>query len=79
MTIELDSTLAQAEVLFLSFLQIVADIDKRRAEISSAAGGDTVEIRRRRKGKEVAGTDQVQTVTLPVISENLRELLAPGS
>ena len=32
MTIELDSTLAQAEVLFLSFAQLAADIDRRRAE-----------------------------------------------
>jgi hypothetical protein len=32
MTIELDSTLAQAEVLFLSFSQLVADIDRRRWE-----------------------------------------------
>jgi len=79
MTIDLDSTLAQAEVLFLSFFQIVADIDKRRAETLSVNGGDTVEIRRRRKGKEVAGASETQTVTLPVISENLRELLVPGA
>ncbi|KAG6333962.1 hypothetical protein ID866_5130 [Astraeus odoratus] len=32
MTIELDSTLAQAEVLFLSYAQLVADIDRRWAE-----------------------------------------------
>ena len=32
MTIELDTTLAQAEVLFISFQQLVADIDRRRAE-----------------------------------------------
>ena len=32
MTIELDTTLAQAEVLYLSFSQLVADIDRRRAE-----------------------------------------------
>lgn len=32
MTIELETTLAQAEVLFLSFAQLVADIDKRKAE-----------------------------------------------
>ncbi|KAG8691838.1 GTPase activating protein [Ceratobasidium sp. 423] len=40
MTIELDSTLAQAEVLFLSFQQIVADIDRRQAEqgLSSSPG-----------------------------------------
>ncbi|KAF8136624.1 rab-GTPase-TBC domain-containing protein [Boletus edulis] len=35
MTIEVDSTLAQAEVLFLSYAQLVADIDRRRAEGSS--------------------------------------------
>jgi len=75
MTIELDSTLAQAEVLFLSFFQIVADIDRRRAEMKSD-GGDTVEIRRRKKG---SSSDQIQTVALPVIDENLRELLRSGS
>lgn len=32
MTIELDTSLAQAEVLFLSYAQLVADIDRRRAE-----------------------------------------------
>ncbi|CAE6520409.1 unnamed protein product [Rhizoctonia solani] len=48
MTIELDSTLAQAEVLFLSFQQIVSDIDRRQAEqgLSSSPGS----LRHRRGG-----------------------------
>ena len=44
MTIELDTTLAQAEVLFLSFAQLVADMDRRRAEAASSVSGD---VRRR--------------------------------
>jgi len=36
MTIELETTLAQAEVLFLSFAQLVADTDKRKAEAMSS-------------------------------------------
>lgn len=65
MTIELDTTLAQAEVLFLSFSQIVADIDRRKAEHAS----NTTVVRRRRSAP--IATD------LPVleISENLRNIL----
>lgn len=48
MTIELDSTLAQAEVLFLSFSQIIKDIDRRQAE-AKAKDNEAV-IRRRRGG-----------------------------
>lgn len=77
MTVELDSTLAQAEVLFLSFFQIVADIDRRRAETS-----DTVQLRRRKKtsgaGTSSSPTDELQTVSLPIVEDNLRELLVPG-
>jgi len=72
MTIDLDSTLAQAEVLFLSFAQIVADIDMRKAEQDAA--GLPYEIRRRRRSH--GGSEgRMKTVTLPDISENLRELL----
>ncbi|KAG2092308.1 uncharacterized protein F5147DRAFT_822544 [Suillus discolor] len=45
MTIELDSTLAQAEVLFLSFAQLVADFDRRRAD---EATDSTSSVLRRR-------------------------------
>ena len=44
MTIELDSTLAQAEVLFLSFAQLVSDLDQRKAE----AEHQSQELRRRK-------------------------------
>lgn len=82
MTIELDSTLAQAEVLFLSFTQLIADIDRRRAE----ANGDTgplanMEIRRRpghqrgaSRGGEASGDDAGSTTTAPattVLGSNL--------
>jgi len=63
MTIELDSTLAQAEVLYLSFAQLVGDIDRRQAE-------NNLEGLRRRTG---IGNAQIRS--LPLISDNLRELL----
>ena len=67
MTIELDSTLAQAEVLFLSFAQLVADIDRRQMEDAP----DKIEGLRRRGG----GRTHASPLNLPLISENLRELL----
>lgn len=93
MTIELDSTLAQAEVLFLSFKKIVQDIDRRQAELldPSSAG-----IRRRNvhgaesssnEGHEAGGSEEggggstregdviANLKQLPLISENLRELI----
>ena len=80
MTIELDTTLAQAEVLFLSFSQLVADIDRRRAEgepIQLPAGG----LRNRKEGREGQGSDSPRgsssfpAAVLPTLSEELRELL----
>ena len=63
MTIELDSTLAQAEVLFLSFSQLVADLDRRAGEAQepSASG-----LRRRGAGAAVGA---------PIMSQDLRDLL----
>ncbi|KAI4518741.1 RabGAP/TBC [Schizophyllum commune Loenen D] len=124
MTIELDSTLAQAEVLFLSFAQLIADIDRRKAEEISASSSN---LRRRATlGSKSAGSissiegaeaekkadeskiqeaddakdedtkkdgdakkdddanadkaegKKVPTVNLPVISDNLRDLLKAG-
>lgn len=71
MTIELDSTLAQAEVLFLSFTQLIADVDRRRAEANSDAGPlANMEVRRRAghqrgasKGGEARGDDAGSTTT----------------
>lgn len=71
MTIELDTTLAQAEVLFLSFAQLVADIDRRRAE--EGAGRNTSELRHR-AGKVADPGPPL----LPTLSENLRDLLKAG-
>jgi hypothetical protein len=70
MTIELDTTLAQAEVLFLSFAQLIADIDRRRAE---ATVGE--ESRLRRRGGSVPA---LSGSNMPVLSENLRDLLKAG-
>ncbi|KAF8212330.1 rab-GTPase-TBC domain-containing protein [Mycena galopus ATCC 62051] len=74
MTIELDSTLAQAEVLFLSFAQLVADIDRRRAEENKPS---TDGLRRRGSQKDKA-TPETTTISMPVLSDNLRDLLKAG-
>lgn len=77
MTIELDSTLAQAEVLFLSYAQFVADIDRRRAEESSQSSSTSAAIRRRSTASgDVVG--KKVNITLPTLSENMRELLKAG-
>ncbi|KAF8590588.1 RabGAP/TBC [Ramaria rubella] len=68
MTIELDSTLAQAEVLYLSFAQLVADIDRRQTQ----GALDKLEGLRRRSGGR---TLDAAPLNLPLISEYLRELL----
>ena len=78
MTIELDTTLAQAEVLFLSFSQLVADIDRRRAEgepIQLPAGS----LRNRKQGQggsnSPRGSSSFPAAILPTLNEDLRELL----
>lgn len=77
MTIELDTTLAQAEVLFLSFAQLVADIDRRSAEESSSS--NTAGLRRRSATAPSGGAAvPAPKMTMPVLSENLRELLKAG-
>ncbi|KAG8748736.1 GTPase activating protein [Ceratobasidium sp. 414] len=77
MTIELDSTLAQAEVLFLSFQQLVADIDRRQAEQGSAPSAEG--LRHRRQGSSsTRPSDEERTaaaLSVQLISDNLRELL----
>ena len=73
MTIELDSTLAQAEVLFLSFAQLVADVDRRQAEETSAPAGSS-QMRNRVTGQDVTG----QPPKHPVLGEDLRNLLKTG-
>jgi hypothetical protein len=67
MTIELDTTLAQAEVLFLTFQQLVADMDRRRIE-QHALTTDGLRHRRR-------SAASVPQVAFPELSEELRELL----
>ncbi|KAG8933952.1 GTPase activating protein [Tulasnella sp. 419] len=83
MTIELESTLAQAEVLFISFSQIIHDIDRRKGEMQ-LAGSRLTEIRRRRRTGSKSGrgkveeVEEVRNIELPEISDNLRELLISG-
>ncbi|KAG6889299.1 hypothetical protein C0995_001955 [Termitomyces sp. Mi166 len=72
MTIELDTTLAQAEVLFLSFAQLVADIDHRKAE--ELPTPSTNGVRHRNNQSDKSST----TINMPTLSENLRELLVTG-
>ena len=80
MTIELDTTLAQAEVLFLSFSQLVADIDRRRAE-GEPIQLPTGSLRRRKEGQTgqdsdpPGGLSSFPAAVLPTLSEELRELL----
>ena len=83
MTIELDTTLAQAEVLFLSFAQLVADIDRQQAE----ADGNGL-LRRRRPtvgdtsllegdGAQASAVEG-KVAKIPELSMNLRGLLKAG-
>ncbi|KAG6911482.1 hypothetical protein DXG01_014556 [Tephrocybe rancida] len=74
MTIELDTTLAQAEVLFLSFAQLVADIDRRKAEELPTPSTSGV----RRRGTLPGGDKSTMTLNMPTLSENLRDLLNTG-
>ncbi|KAI6144829.1 rab-GTPase-TBC domain-containing protein [Pisolithus thermaeus] len=78
MTIELDSTLAQAEVLFLSYAQLVADIDRRRAEDESQFSSSSNVRRRRSSTPNSSGAAPRANIVLPTLSENLRELLRAG-
>ncbi|CDO69529.1 hypothetical protein BN946_scf184785.g34 [Trametes cinnabarina] len=75
MSIELDSTLAQAEVLFLSFAQLVADIDRREAE--SASSAKTLR-QRRNQSVSSSSTDAPVQPKRTLISDDLRELLKAG-
>jgi len=76
MTIELDTTLAQAEVLFLSFAQLIADIDRRRAEETAAS--DRVVRRRGTSTPESSRGGPTKTAGMPILSDNLRDLLKAG-
>lgn len=86
MTIELDSTLAQAEVLYLSFAQLVADIDRRNAEDASKdTDGRTLRKRNVAARQDTAqSSNQAQNApaaeatSRAVLSEDLRELLKAG-
>ena len=78
MTIELDSTLAQAEVLFLSYAQLVADIDRRRAEDGSQSSSTSALIHRRSSASSDTVGGKKMNITLPTLSEDMRELLKAG-
>ncbi|KAI8998591.1 RabGAP/TBC [Trametes punicea] len=75
MSIELDSTLAQAEVLFLSFSQLVADIDRKEAE--SASSAKNLRRRHNRNASGLSSEHPVQSKRT-IISEDLRGLLKAG-
>ncbi|KAJ8078617.1 GTPase activating protein [Marasmius tenuissimus] len=71
MTIELDTTLAQAEVLFLSFAQIIADFDRKQAESASKRSDGL-------KQRGAPTSSESSTPATPGISDELRELLETG-
>jgi len=77
MTIELDSTLAQAEVLFLSFAQLVTDIDRREAEDTYINIGG---VRRRNNASDTTSNtvERPTSSRRPRLSEDLRGLLVAG-
>ena len=76
MTIELDSTLAQAEVLFLSFAQLVADMDRRAAD--ERARSSTVRRRNTASGTVNERADVKATPKRLLLSDDLRSLLVAG-
>ncbi len=86
MTIELDSTLAQAEVLYLSFAQLAADIDRRNAEDLAKTDSKTLRKRNVPTRQDTAQSSSSAQNSPPatdatpraVLSEELRELLKAG-
>lgn len=75
MTIELNTTIAQAEVLFLSFAQLVADVDRRKAEELVIPNPSAI----RRRGAGVSdGNPEHSNLSMPRLSDNLKELLNNG-
>lgn len=80
MTIELDSTLAQAEVLFLSFAQLVADMDRRQAEENpTSVGTARRRIKTNSTGGPEAGNNERRVATKRVsLSDDMRSLLVAG-
>lgn len=77
MTIELDTTLAQAEVLFLSFAQLVADIDRRKAEEASSSKVDGLR-QRSTHSPSTSGPLKHTNLSSLKLSDELRELLISG-
>ncbi|WVF67871.1 hypothetical protein IAT40_002632 [Kwoniella sp. CBS 6097] len=73
-TIDLDTTLAQAEVLFLSFRSLVEEIDKENAQAGSSSNDPNSEgLRHRRTASEGAAKEEKKTKE--IVSEDLRDLL----
>lgn len=71
MTIELDTTLSQAEVLFLSFSQLVADIDRRKAEQERPSSGSNLRNRNSSHAAKLAASN----ISALQLSDDLRDLL----
>ena len=74
MTIELNTTIAQAEVLFLSFAQLVADVDRRRAEDLVTPKTNAI----RRRGTTSNSNAEQSNLSMRGPSDNLKELLNNG-
>ena len=78
MTIELDTTLAQAEVLFLSFAQLVSDLDQRKAEAEHQSQQQELRRRKPTSSEGVVDTSEPIGKELPTLSPYLRDLLQVG-
>ncbi|OCF35927.1 rab GTPase activator [Kwoniella heveanensis BCC8398] len=75
-TIDLDTTLAQAEVLFLSFRSLVEEIDKENAQAGSSSSDPSSEgLRHRRTASEGAVKAKEDNKKKEIVSEDLRNLL----
>jgi len=72
-------------VLFLSFAQLVADIDRRAGEREHTQSKLKRRKSRTKDGTVVAApatpseTAELESVQMPAVSEHLRELLKSGS
>jgi TBC1 domain family member 15 len=78
MTVELDSTLAQAEVLFLSFAQLVSDLDQRKAEAEHQSQQQELRHRKPTNDAPFDEPSEPKGEELPTLSPYLRDLLLVG-
>ena len=61
-TIDLDTTLAQSEVLFMSFQGLMQDLERDNADAAEAEGAGGEGVRRRRRGSTSSHSSGVREV-----------------